>query len=170
MPFIGEVKAFAGNFAPTNWLRCDGQLLPIASYLDLYQVIGTTYGGDGVSTFALPDLRGRVPVGIGQGPGLTARSLGQSGGAESVALTSAQIPSHTHALRAALSNGTSPKAVGNVMARSAANIPHYAAAADVDLAPGAIGSAGAGTPHYNMYPSLVVTFIIAHTGTMPVYP
>lgn len=170
MPFIGEVKAFAGYYAPVGWLSCDGQSLLIASYPNLHAVIGTTYGGDGIVTFAVPDLRGRVPIGIGQGPGLSPRTLGQTGGAESVALSLAQMPTHTHTMRAAAGNGTSPKAAANVMARSAANIPHYAAAADVDLAPGAIGSTGMGTPHNNMHSSLVCTFIIAHTGTMPVYP
>ena len=169
MPFIGEVKAFAGYYAPVGWLLCNGQTLPIASYPNLHSVIGTTYGGDGITTFAVPDLRGRVPIGIGQGPGLTSRTLGQTGGAESVALSDTQLPPHTHTLRAATGNGTSPKAAGNVMARSGAAIPHYAGAADVSLAPAAIGSAGAGTAHNNMHPSLVCTFIIAHTGTMPVY-
>lgn len=170
MPFIGEVKAFAGDYAPVGWLRCDGQPLLIASYPNLYSIIGTTYGGDGITTFAVPDLRGRVPIGIGPGPGLTSRALGQNGGAESVALADTQMPVHTHTLRAALANGTSPRAAGNVMARSAAAIPHYAAAADVNLAPGAIGSAGVGTAHNNMHSSLACTFIIAHQGTMPVYP
>src|SRR5262245_26202423 len=96
-PFIAEIKMFGGNFAPLGWATCDGQLLPISQYTALFSLLGTTYGGDGVTNFALPDLRGRVPMHPGQGPGLSPRTLGEKAGTETVTLTTAQLPAHNHA-------------------------------------------------------------------------
>lgn len=170
MPFVGEVRIFGGNFAPTGWFFCDGQLLPIASYTALFSLLGTNFGGNGTTTFGLPDLRGRTPIGPGQGPGLTSRVVGQALGVESHALTTAETPAHTHALRAASSNGTSDRPAGNVMARSAAAIPHYGATADTDLAPAAVGASGGSQPHNNMQPYQTLTYIIAHQGVYPPRP
>ena len=170
MPFLGEVRIFAGNFAPSGWAFCDGQLLPISQNTALFSLLGTRFGGNGTSTFALPDLRGRTPIGPGQGPGLSLRTAGQPLGSESHTLSTAEIPAHTHSLRGASSNGTSDRPAGQVMARSAAGIPHYAATADADLAAAAVGTSGNGQPHNNMQPYLTCTYIIALQGVYPSRP
>src|SRR5512135_2464461 len=103
-PYVGEIRMFAGNFAPAGWMFCEGQLLAISEFETLFNLIGTTYGGDGQSTFALPDLRSRVPLHMGQGPGLSSYIIGQNGGAEEVTLTTNQIPSHNHVPQAAAAN------------------------------------------------------------------
>ena len=107
-PFIGQLMLFGGNFAPRGWAMCDGQLLPIAQYSALFSILGTTYGGDGRTTFALPDLRGRVPMGFGHGPGLSAHGLGSKGGEENVTLTTSQIPSHSHQAMGSNADGNAP--------------------------------------------------------------
>ena len=170
MAYIGEVRIFGGNYPPAGWRLCDGQLLAKASYTALFSILGTRFGGDGVTNFALPDFRGRAPLGPGQGPGLSPRQIGQSGGVESVALSEAQLPSHTHALRALAGNGTSAAAANQVPARSAAAIPHYGATADASLAAGAIAAAGSGEAHNNMQPYLTVTYIICIEGVFPPHP
>lgn len=167
MPFLGEVRMFGGNVVPTGWMACDGQLLSTATYPQLFAVIGNRFGGDGVSTFALPDVRGRAPLHPGQGPGLTSRQLGESGGVEGYALGVAEIPAHAHTLRASTLNGSSDDPAGGVPARTAAAIPQFGASADVNLAAGAVANAGGGQPHNNMQPYLVVKFIIAIQGTAP---
>jgi microcystin-dependent protein len=169
-PFLGEVQIFAGNFAPTGWAFCDGQILPISQNTALFSLLGTTYGGNGVSTFALPDLRGRVPIQPGQGPGLSLRSLGEQGGIEGAMLGTGEMPAHTHTLGASSANGTSDAAAGRVAARSPAAIPQYAAASDADLSAAAIGSAGGGQAHNNMQPYLGLSFIIALQGIYPPRP
>jgi microcystin-dependent protein len=167
-PFIGEIRMFAGNFAPSGWAFCDGSLRPIDDYLPLFQLIGTTYGGDGQLTFALPDLRGRVPVSLGQ-IGTSSYAIGQSGGVESVTLTVQQIPSHSHALIASNGAGTSSAPGGNVPARAVGNI--YAGALSAppaSLAATAISATGGSLPHENMQPFLCVSFIISLFGIFPV--
>lgn len=163
-PYVGEIRLFAGTFEPAGWMFCAGQLLPISENEVLFQLIGTTYGGDGQSTFALPDLRGRLP--IHQGNGFI---LAQSGGAEEVTLPPGQIPGHTHALRgnSALASSTGPQ--GNVPAQSRqAGIDLYIEdVPTVSMAPNAITSVGGSQPHTNMQPYLGLNFIISLFGIFP---
>jgi microcystin-dependent protein len=166
-PFVAEVRIFAGNYPPQGWGFCDGQILPISQNTALFSLIGTTYGGNGVSTFALPDLRGRAPVHPGQGPGLTPRSLGESAGSETHALNVSQMPSHTHSMGASAANGVMDGAAGGVPARNPAAIPQYAPSADVDEGAAAVGPIGGGQPHNNMQPYLGVSYIIALQGVFP---
>lgn len=166
-PFVGEIRMFAGTFAPQGWAFCDGQLLPISQYDALFSLYGTLYGGDGRTTFGLPDLRGRVPLHMGSGSGLSPRSIGSKGGAESVTLTPAQLPAHTHQLRASGDVAGSSGAQNNLLARSS-NIDLYSGdAPDGALAPAAIGSAGGSQSHTNMMPYLGINFIVALFGIYP---
>jgi microcystin-dependent protein len=165
--FIGEIRIFPYATVPSGWLSCDGQSLAIGSYPDLFSVVGTRYGGDGVASFNLPDLRGRVPVGPGQGPGLTSRNLGESGGVEAETLALAEVPSHTHSFRAGSANGITDRPGGSVFARDPAAMPEFGAVADANLASGAVASAGGGQPHNNMQPFLTVTYLIAYQGMVP---
>ena len=167
MHFLGEVRLFAGGIPPAGWAFCDGQLLAITSNVPLFSVLGTTYGGNGTTTFALPDLRGRVAIHPGEGPDLTSRALGESSGSESLTLTGDQLPAHTHAVRASTANGSSASPVGAVPARTPSANPQYAASADTSLAPEAVLGAGGSQPHNNMQPYLVVSYIIAIQGNMP---
>ena len=169
-PFVGEVRMFAGNFVPAGWAFCNGQLLPISQNTALFSLIGTTYGGNGQSTFALPDLRGRVPVHPGQGPGLSNRVLGESAGAEAHTLVESEMTTHAHALGASSGNGTASTPAGRVPARSPAAIPQYGASADASLAPSAVAASGGSQPHNNMQPYLTVSFIIALQGVYPSRP
>ncbi len=162
-PYVGEIRMFAGNFAPAGWMFCEGQLLPISEYETLFNLIGTTYGGDGQSTFALPDLRGRVPIHFGDGV-----TLAETGGAETVTLTVSQIPAHTHALVGTSANGTSPNPGGNLLAQPAATIqPYTVEQTTLNMNPGAIGSVGGSQPHDNFQPYLCVDFIISLFGIFP---
>lgn len=170
MAFVGEVRAFAGTFAPNGWAFCNGQLLPISQNTALFSLLGTTYGGDGMSTFALPDLRGRVPIHPGQGPGLTNRVLGEVGGSETHALTTAEIPPHTHTVAASSANGAADNPAGRLMARSPAAIPRYAASPNVSLSSMAVSLTGDDQPHNNLQPYLTVTYIIALQGIFPPRP
>jgi microcystin-dependent protein len=164
-PYIGEIRMFGGNFAPAGWMFCDGQLLDISTNDVLFSVIGTTYGGDGQSTFALPDLRGRLPVHFGNG-----RTLGENGGVEEVTLTTQQIPAHTHP--AGCDNntnaGNSPTPGGHIWANQAST-GVYATAFNpaVNMNPAAGGSTGGSQPHENMMPFLCVSFIISLFGIFP---
>lgn len=169
MPYIGEVRLTGFAFAPSGWALCNGQLLSIASNTALFQVIGTTYGGNGVSTFALPDLRGRTPLGVGEGLGLTNRAAGEAGGTETHTLSAAELPAHTHLLRANGGNGITDKPDGSLPARDPAAVPRYApaASADANLAANAVSNAGGSQPHNNMQPYVVVNYIIALQGMFP---
>ena len=166
-PYIGEIRMFAGDFAPLGWKFCDGQLLPILDYEGLYQVIGITYGGDGQVSFAVPDLRSRAPIHVGQGQGLTGRLLAESGGAEAVSLTLGQIPPHSHAAGASSANGSSDDPTGRVPARNAAGVPQYGASVDTNLSAGALLPAGGSSPHTNMQPYLGINYIICYEGALP---
>jgi len=167
-PYVGEIMPFAGNFAPQGWLPCNGQLLPIANYDTLFNLIGTTYGGDGQFTFALPDLRGRAPMHAGQGLGLTTRVVGQQGGEEAVSLLVHQAPVHSHSALAASANGSSPVPGTRLPARNSAGALHYAATSPgVPMAPDAIGAGGGNQPHPNMQPFLAITYCIAVDGVWP---
>jgi microcystin-dependent protein len=165
--FIGEIRIFPYATVPNGWLSCDGQSLAIASYPDLFLVVGTLYGGDGVTSFNLPDLRGRVPIGPGQGAGLTNRSVGESGGAETETLAIAEMPSHTHGFRASSGNGASDRPGGSVFGRDPAAIPEFGTVADASLGSAAVASAGGGQPHNNMQAFLTVTYLIAYQGMTP---
>jgi microcystin-dependent protein len=168
-PFIGEIIMFAGNFAPKGWMLCQGQLLAIAQNTALFSILGTTYGGDGVTTFALPDFRGRYPMQQGQGPGLTPRSLGEQGGSETVTLISTQMPAHNHSLLC--SNGQSDLSIpqGNVLGadQGGATLNYVAGPLDATMNPATIGAAGGSQPHQNMSPFLALNFIIAVQGIYP---
>ncbi len=167
-PFLGEVDLVAFNFAPKGWAFCAGQLLPIQQNTALFALIGTTYGGDGIRTFALPDLRGRRIIGAGQGPGLDNYSLGQVGGEEAVTLNISQIPAHTHTVTANTAVGTSRTPTANFWASQTStllfsNAPTSTGALDSH----AIGLTGGGQPHNNMPPYLVLNYIIALQGIFP---
>jgi microcystin-dependent protein len=161
-PYIGEIRIFAGNFAPAGWAFCDGQLLPISENETLFTLIGTTYGGDGQSTFALPDLRGRLPLHHGNG-----FQLAQSGGVEAVTLTQDQIPSHNHPLVATTAIATQSAPAGNVVAQSAAADLYIEDIPNVNLAATAVGPRGGSQPHSNMQPFLGLNFIISLFGIFP---
>jgi microcystin-dependent protein len=169
-PFIGEIMLFAGNFAPTGWATCDGQVLSIAQYTALFSLLGTTYGGDGRTTFALPDLRGRVPIHMGQGPGLQPYFIGQNGGEESHTLIAAEMPAHAHQAMADAGNGTSDTPTGALPARNPAGIPQYSTNSTTALSPGAIASAGGGAAHNNLSPYLTLNYCIALQGIFPSRP
>lgn len=153
---------FAGNFAPAGWMFCEGQLLPISENETLFQLIGTTYGGDGQSTFALPDLRGRIP--IHQGNGFI---LAETGGAEEVTLTVSQIPAHTHPLLASNTTGSSSLPESHVVAKSTSNTPYSPFDPDTSLRASALSPVGGSQPHNNFQPYLCVSFIISLFGIFP---
>jgi len=153
---------FAGNFPPSGWMFCEGQLLPISENETLFQLIGTTYGGDGESTFALPDLRGRVP--IHQGNGFI---LAETGGVEEVTLTVQQIPAHSHALLGSTTTATNANAVSNVLAQASLFFPYVNVNPSLAMAPASIGPVGGSQPHTNFQPYLCVDFIISLFGIFP---
>jgi len=163
-PYVGEIRMFAGNFAPAGWMFCEGQLLPISEYETLFNLIGTTYGGDGQSTFALPDLQGRIP--IHQGNGFI---LAETGGAEEITLTVSQIPAHSHPLLGSQATATSTSPQGNVGARvtAAAVFPYGTDMPAQPLSPLAVGSTGGSQPHTNFQPYLCVDYIISLFGIFP---
>ncbi len=165
-PFIGEIRMFGGNFAPAGWATCDGQLLSIAQNDVLFTLIGTTYGGDGITTFALPDLRGRLPMHMGTGQGLSSRTIGENGGVESVTLTTSQIPAHPHAALAQSATGNQPSPAGNIWAASSLN-QFSSSAANVTMNPLSVGADGGNQPHNNLMPYLCVNFIISLFGIFP---
>jgi microcystin-dependent protein len=162
---------FGGNFEPVGWLFCDGRVLSAVhpDYEVLAMLLGSTYGGNGTTTFGLPDLRGRAALGAGQGPGLTMRALGAKGGSESVALTTDQIPSHNHTPVCSTSGGNKTTATGNIWARqpSGATAAYQSGAPDTDLSSMAVGQTGSGTAHSNMQPYVPMNYIIAYQGVFP---
>jgi len=168
-PFIGQIVMFGGNFAPRGYALCDGQLLSIAQNTALFSILGTTYGGDGRTTFGLPDLRGRVPVHAGQGPGLSRYLLGQKAGTETTTLTVANLPVHTHAANAAGPAGNSNDAIGNIWADDAgvSSATYSSGAATGTMKSDAIGNTGGNQAFNNVQPYQVVNFIIALQGTFP---
>ena len=163
-PYVGEIRMFAGNFAPAGWFFCEGQLLPISEYETLFQLIGTSYGGDGQDTFALPDLRGRIP--IHQGNGFI---MAETGGVEEVTLTTQQIPAHTHPFLGSGSPGGSTLPTGGYLASSLTGDFYTADGSTglVPLAPSTISSVGGSQPHSNFQPYLCVDFIISMFGIFP---
>ena len=161
-PFIGEIRMFAGNCAPAGWSFCDGSLLPISENETLFNLIGTTYGGDGTTTLALPDLRGRLPVHMGNG-----FTQAETGGAESITLTTQQIPAHSHALLGTSSTANQPSPLNNVYAQSLTVSLYNSAAPNAAMAPGATSVVGGSQPHSNFQPYLCVDFIISLFGVFP---
>jgi microcystin-dependent protein len=163
-PYVGEIRMFAGNFAPAGWMFCEGQLLPISENETLFQLIGTTYGGDGQSTFALPDLRGRLP--IHQGSGFV---LAETGGAEEITLTVNQIPAHSHPALASSNTATATAPGNNVLCNlpGATNSAYGSDNPQVSLHPSSVSSVGGSQPHTNFQPYLCVDFIISLFGIFP---
>jgi microcystin-dependent protein len=161
-PYVGEIRMFGGNYAPAGWMMCNGQTVSISEFETLYNLIGTTYGGDGQSTFGLPDLRGRLPVHVG--PGFV---LAQNGGAEEVTLTQTQVPVHTHALIVSTDPATTTTVAGQVLGTPASATPFFAGAPNLSLRNDSISSVGGSQPHTNMQPYLCVNFIISLFGIYP---
>jgi microcystin-dependent protein len=161
-PYVGEIRMFAGNFAPAGWMFCEGQLLAISENETLFQLIGTTYGCDGQQTFGLPDLRGRLPIHQGNGS-----ILAQTGGVEAVTLTTQQLPAHSHALLASGDLGNQPGPAGALLSNSQGARPYIDDAPTLNMSPGAIGPVGGSQPHSNIQPVLCVSFIISLFGIFP---
>ena len=165
-PYVGEIRIFAGNFAPAGWMFCEGQLLPISENETLFQLIGTTYGGDGQSTFAVPDLRGRAPLHMGTGSSGQTFVIGENGGVEQVTLTTQQIPAHGHPMLASGDNAGTQTPAGNVAARSSTDV-FTNQFTPVNMAASAIQPVGGSQPHENMQPYLAVNYIISLFGIFP---
>jgi microcystin-dependent protein len=169
-PFIGEIRLFGFPRVPTGWLACDGQLLAISQYDTLYAVIGTIYGGDGVQSFKLPDLRGRVPIGQGQGPGLPSYQLGQPGGEDGHTLIETEMPSHSHALMSSTVTSEIPTPGPTVHLATASTGYLYAPVADAapySTMAASIGPAGESVPHNNIMPTVVGNYCICYAGIFP---
>jgi microcystin-dependent protein len=174
-PFIGEIRMFGGGFAPRDWAFCNGQLLSIAQNAALFALIGTTFGGDGVTTFALPNLQSRLPIGEGQGPGLSNRVIGQASGSENVTLTQATMPGHSHLLNATTAAATTPDVGPQVLPGTVtAPATMYTVNDGTSppptpqvLGPGSVTPSGGNQAHSNLMPSLCVSFIISMQGIFP---
>lgn len=175
-PFIGEIRMFGGNFAPVGWMLCQGQILPISEYETLFNLIGTTYGGDGQSTFALPDLQSRVPIHMGTGSGgIGSYPIAQTGGVETVTLTTQQIPQHNHPVQVATSPGNQNTPAGNsILSNEAEGVANrapvyaaYAAANQIQMGAQTVGIDGGNQPHENIQPILAINFIISLFGIYP---
>lgn len=168
-PFVAEIRIFPFNFAPKGWAFCDGQLLPISQNTALFSLLGTTYGGDGKSTFGLPNLQGSTPMHPGQGPGLSLHDLGEASGSESVTLLESEIPAHSHSQKANTTTASKSLPTGNSFAKGASMIPYQAPAGAplVTMAGQAITPAGGDQPHNNMQPYLTLNFCIALQGVYP---
>jgi microcystin-dependent protein len=166
-PFVAEIRIFPFNFAPRGWAWCDGQLLPLSQNTALFSLLGTTYGGNGKSNFALPDLQGRAPMHPGQGPGLSLHDLGETGGSETVSLLESEIPSHSHAVSASLADGISQTPVNEKLATGVGIGMYGAAQALVAMNDQALAPAGGDQPHNNLMPYLTFYFNIALQGVFP---
>ncbi len=168
--FIGELRLFPYNFAPTGWALCQGQLLSISQNTALFALIGTTYGGNGTTNFGLPDLRGRAPVSSGQAPGLSNYELGQQAGEEFHTLTTSEMPAHIHSLNVSSNVGSSDSPQNGLPARNAAAVPQYGTTANTTAAPAAISVSGNNQPHENRPPVLALNWCIALQGIFPPHP
>ncbi len=166
-PYLGNIMLFAGNFAPAGWVFCNGQLLSIANDTALFSLLGTTYGGDGVNTFAVPDFRSRVPVHQGQGPGLSNYVIGQQSGTETVTLINSQMPIHTHPVAVSSSNATTGTPSASVTLGVAAAEIYIADTPDGSMNPLSIGLTGGSQPHDNIQPYLALNYVIATQGIFP---
>jgi microcystin-dependent protein len=169
-PFVAEIRIFPFNFAPRGWAWCDGQLMPLSQNTALFSLLGTTYGGNGKSNFALPDLQGRVPMHPGQGPGLSLHDLGETGGSETVTLLESEIPAHSHAMRATLDDGDlGAPAPTRILGKSGGGVIYTSSTASgvVSMAPETLAPAGGDQPHNNLQPYLTFYFCIALQGVFP---
>jgi microcystin-dependent protein len=167
-PFVAEIRIFPFNFAPKGWAFCDGQLLPLSQNTALFSLLGTTYGGDGKSNFALPDMQGNAPMHPGQGPGLSLHDLGETGGSETVSLLQSEIPAHSHGWNASNQDGNDQSPVNELMAGGVGGVSTYAAPSAIKpFNPSAITPAGGDQPHNNMQPYLTLNFCIALQGVFP---
>ena len=167
-PFVGEIRIFRGNFAPSGWAVCNGQLLPISQNTALFSLLGTSYGGDGRSTFALPNLQGRMPMGPGQGPGLSSRQLGDSGGEATHTLTEAELPAHSHGVKTSVSADTGTPAADRYLAPSSDGASLYHSPTKLaPMATSASSPTGGSWAHNNQQPGLGVNYIIALQGIYP---
>jgi len=168
-PFVAEIRIFPFNFAPKGWAWCDGQLLPLSQNTALFSLLGTTYGGNGKSNFALPDLQGRAPMHPGQGPGLSLHDLGETGGSETVSLLESEIPGHSHSLNASTQDGGDSHPVPNLLAQAIGVGPYntQGTAPIVQMNPVSLAPAGGDQPHNNMQPYLTFYFCIALQGVFP---
>lgn len=167
-PFIGEIRMFAGSFAPAGWALCQGQLMPISENDALFVLLGTMYGGDGQETFGIPDLQGRTPIHNGQGPGISQNyQQGEKAGVESVTLSTQQIPSHTHPLICSSGGATDPSPQGNVLAEQLAVSAYQSQPAAAAMAAQSIGGTGGSQPHENIQPYLCINYIISLFGIFP---
>lgn len=166
-PFVAEIRIFPFNFAPLGWASCDGQLLPLSQNTALFSLLGTTYGGNGQSNFALPDLQGRAPMHPGQGPGLSLHDLGESGGTATVTLLESEMPSHSHAMAASQQQGIDQGPAASKLAAGVGIGSYAPPAAIVPLADGAAAPAGGDQPHNNLMPYLTLQFCIALQGVFP---
>jgi microcystin-dependent protein len=166
-PYVGEIRMFGGSFAPAGWAFCNGQTLPISENETLFNLIGTTYGGDGQETFNLPDLQGRVPLHMGTGPDGNTYQLGEKDGVESVTLSANQVPVHNHALVASGTSAQAPQPQGAVLAQTITVQPYISDTGQVALAPASVTPIGGSQPHENMQPYLCISFIISLFGIFP---
>lgn len=167
-PFVAEIRIFPFNFVPQGWAFCDGQLLPLSQNTALFSLLGTTYGGNGKSNFALPDLQGRAPMHPGQGPGLSLHDLGETGGSETVTLLESEIPSHNHLLHADTQDPGDNFAPSSLMVLGVTNVYQTNVSTNlVTLAPEALAPAGGDAPHNNLQPYLTLNFCIALQGVFP---
>ncbi|WP_010139364.1 phage tail protein [Oceanicola sp. S124] len=166
-PYVGEIRMFAGNFAPQGWAFCDGQLLAVSQYDALFSLLGTIYGGDGRTTFGLPDMRGRIPLHLGQGPGLTERREGSKGGSETLTLTVAQMPSHHHGFVVDTGDATTAGPLGAVLAEGVGVGAYSTEPLNTPLSSASVTRTGGAHSHTNLMPSLCVNFIISLYGVYP---
>lgn len=172
-PFLGEIRIFSGNFAPRGWALCDGQLLAISQFSSLFTLLGTMYGGNGTSNFALPNLGGSVPIGQGDGPGLTPRVVAETGGSDTVSLTQASMPAHNHIAMGSATNGTTKSPANAVWSQNASGgrppivTNLYGTTGNTVMAPAALSPTGDGVPHNNMQPFLAMRFIVCLNGIFP---
>jgi microcystin-dependent protein len=173
-PYIGEIRIFAGNFAPSGWFFCNGQLLPISQYSALFSILGVQYGGNGTTNFGLPNLQGSVPVGSGDGPGLTPRIVGEIGGSDNVSLLSTEMPAHNHRPMGYATDGTTTEPAGNVWAQTSVKsrqgvtpVNLFNTTPDTPMSAMALGVNGSSQPHNNMQPFLGLNFIICYNGDFP---
>ncbi|MBZ9922439.1 tail fiber protein [Mesorhizobium sp. BR1-1-7] len=169
-PFVAEIRIFPFNFAPKGWAWCDGQLLPLSQNTALFSLLGTTYGGNGTSNFALPDLQGSAPMHPGQGPGLSLHDLGETGGSETVSLLESEIPMHNHTMRATVENGTQGTLTPGITLATSIGGAVFQKATNVNLvamSPNALAPAGGDQPHNNLQPYLTCNFCIALQGVFP---
>ena len=167
-PFLGEIRMFAGTYAPRNWAFCDGQIIAVSQNEALFSLLGSTYGGDGRTSFGYPDMRGRLPIHTGTGPGLTPRPLGQKQGTETVTLTPSQVPNHTHNIAVSSQTADQSSPAGHILAQnSAVQMYDTAKVTPKTLRDGLIGETGGSQAHSNLQPSLCLNFIISLIGIYP---